>query len=526
MIKCALISVSDKSGIVDLATALAQKGIKILSTGGTAAALREAGLNVFDVSEATGFPEILDGRVKTLHPTIHAGILARRDHASDHETLKQQAIDLIDLVVVNLYPFRETLAGFRAGERTFSDCIEKIDIGGPTLLRAAAKNHPHVTVLVEPCDYPTIIESLENDQEISSAERRRLAAVAFTHVAAYDAAISNWLTRENGDTQPSLLSVAGRRVKTLRYGENPHQQAALYAWDIGSPGPGIATSRCLQGKELSYNNIHDASACLALAAEFSEPACVIVKHANPCGVACREHLAEAFQQARSCDPVSAFGGVVAFNRCLDSAAAEAVSSMFAEVVIAPEVTPQAREILSGKPDIRLLETGGLPHPGENDLMMKMVSGGFLLQDTDHGFIEPDDLSVVTQRAPSAAEKADLLVAWKVCKHVSSNAIVYVKNQATVGIGAGQMSRVDSARIAADKAQRATQEAGETIARTQGSVLASDAFFPFADGLAVAIEAGATAVIQPGGSKRDSEVIALANEAGLAMIFTGMRHFRH
>ncbi len=526
MIERALISVSDKSGIVDLATVLAQKGVEILSTGGTAIALREAGLDVVEVSETTGFPEILGGRVKTLHPTIHAGILARRDCRDDHEALKQHSINPIDLVVVNLYPFRETLAGLRSGNRIMTDCIEMIDIGGPTLLRAAAKNYQHVTVLVEPGDYSTVIKNLNTNQEVPLAERCRLAAVAFAHVAAYDAAISSWLTRENGDTKPPRLSLSGRRVKALRYGENPHQQAALYAWDTGSPGPGIATSRCLQGRELSYNNIHDAHACLTLAAEFSEPACVIVKHANPCGVACRESLAEAFQQARSCDPVSAFGGVIAFNRCLDSAAAEAVSSMFAEVVIAPEITSQAQEILAKKPDIRLLETDGLPDASANDFMIKMVSGGFLLQDTDDGAIGPDDLSVVTQRAPNAAEQVDLLVAWKVCKHVSSNAIVYVKNQTTVGIGAGQMSRVDSARIAADKAQRAGQEAGETTARTQGSVLASDAFFPFADGLEVAIEAGATAVIQPGGSKRDSEVIALANEAGLAMVFTGMRHFRH
>ncbi len=526
MIRRALISVSDKSGVVDLATALARKGIEIVSTGGTAITLREAGLAVVEVSEATGFPEILGGRVKTLHPTIHAGILARRDHQDDCETLEHHAIGPIDLVVVNLYPFRETLTGFRAGNHHFSDCIDMIDIGGPALLRAAAKNHQHVAVLAEPDDYQTVIESLDNDEEISAALRRQLAAVAFSHVAAYDAAISNWLTREAGSSKPPHLSLAGRRVKTLRYGENPHQQAALYAWDFGSTGPGIATSRCLQGKELSYNNIHDASACLALAAEFSKPACVIVKHANPCGVACRENGAEAFQQARSCDPVSAFGGVIAFNCCLEPPAAEAISTIFAELVIAPEITEQAREILAQKPALRVLETGGLPDPGENDIMMKVVSGGFLLQDTDHGVIEPDDLSVVTQRAPSSSELADLLMAWKICKHVSSNAIVYVKDQMTIGIGAGQMSRIDSVRIAADKARQAGQEAGETTARTQGAVLASDAFFPFADGLAAAIEAGITAVIQPGGSKRDSEVIALANEAGIAMVFTGMRHFRH
>ncbi|WP_287760866.1 bifunctional phosphoribosylaminoimidazolecarboxamide formyltransferase/IMP cyclohydrolase [Acidiphilium sp.] len=507
-IRRALISVSDKAGLVELGRALAAAGVEILSTGGSARALREAGIAVVEVADYTGVPEMLDGRVKTLVPKIHGGLLGRRDLPEHLAQMQRHDIPPIDLLAVNLYPFEETVAK----GSDFETCVENIDIGGPALIRAAAKNHDSVAVLTSPAQYDDLIAALAAGGT-TLEQRRRLAAAAYARTAAYDAAISAWFAQQTGEIFPAHLALAGARQQMLRYGENPHQSAAFYR--TGNR-PGVATARQLQGKELSYNNINDTDAAFECVAEFDRPAVVIVKHANPCGVALGADLAEAWDRALDCDPVSAFGGIIAVNRPLDVAAAEKMASIFSEVIIAPDAAPDAVELLARKKNLRLLLTGGLPDPAEPGLAWRSVAGGFLAQTRDAGRIGRDDLKVVTQRAPTNAEFADLLFAFRVAKHVKSNAIIYAKAGATTGIGAGQMSRVDSSRIAA-------QKGGEKI---PGSVVASDAFFPFADGLVAAIEAGATAVIQPGGSIRDNEVIEAADAAGIAMVFTGMRHFRH
>jgi phosphoribosylaminoimidazolecarboxamide formyltransferase/IMP cyclohydrolase len=520
-IRRALISVSDKSGLVDFARFLHGCGVEILSTGGTAQAMRDADIPVIEVGDHTGFPEILDGRVKTLHPKVHGGILGKRSDPAHLATMEEHDIDPIDLIVVNLYPFEATVA---AGA-DYDTCVENIDIGGPAMIRSAAKNHDGVTIVTDAEDYDAVIEDMKaNDGATSPALRRRLAGTAYARTAAYDAAIGRWFAEQNDDAFPRRFSVSGTRVQSLRYGENPHQKAAFYA--TGNDRPGVATATQIQGKELSYNNLNDTDAAFELAAEFGTPAMAIIKHANPCGVALGDTLADAYAKALKCDPVSAFGGIIAVNRPMDAAAAEAMKDIFLEVVIAPEVTAEAREIFAAKKNLRVLETGGMPDPAAPGLTTKLLSGGFLLQDRDSGRIGKDDLKIVTRREPSDREIADMLFAFAVCKHVKSNAIVYAKDGATVGIGAGQMSRVDSSRIAARKSEDAAEAAGETDALVKGSVVASDAFFPFADGLLAAADAGATAVIQPGGSIRDEEVIAAADEASLAMVFTGMRHFRH
>ena len=522
----ALVSVSDKTGLAPFAAALEKHGVAILSTGGTARALRAAGIAVTDVSAHTGFPEVMDGRVKTLHPMIHGGILARRSDPDDRAALRAHGIAGIDLVAVNLYPFAETV---RRGADVEA-CVEQIDVGGPALIRAAAKNHADVAVVVRPEDYAAVTDDMAAlNGATSGALRRRLAATAFAQTAAYDAAIACWFADAAGDPLPAHFVLGGARRAVLRYGENPHQAAALYGDPLAPPG--IAQARRLQGKALSYNNLADADAALALVREFARPAAAIVKHANPCGVGLDRTLAVAYGKARACDPVSAFGGVVAVNRPLDGATARAVVGIFTEVAVAPEADAAARAVLAGKPALRVLLTGpptGLltgPVGGGRGRAVHALSGGFLVQARDEGGT-PDALETVTRRAPTARERADLLFAFAVCKHVKSNAIVYARDGATVGIGAGQASRVDASRIAAWKAAEAAQAAGEARSRAKGAVVASDAFFPFADGLRAAAEAGATAVIQPGGSKRDAEVIAAADEAGLAMVFTGRRHFRH
>ncbi len=523
-IRRALISVSDKSGLVELGRFLASRGIEILSTGGTARALADAGIAVTEVSDYTGFPEMMDGRVKTLHPKVHGGILARRGNAGDEAAMGRHDIAAIDLVVVNLYPFEETVAK----GADFDTCVENIDIGGPTLIRAAAKNHAAVTVVVDPEDYQPVMEDMAvNNGATGVALRKRLAATAYARTAAYDAAVSEWFAAQTGDRFPRRVAFAGRLAQSMRYGENPHQGAAFYrAVGAGAARPGVASARQLQGKELSYNNLNDTDAAFELVAEFEAPAVAIIKHANPCGVAAGTSLADAYPRALACDPVSAFGGIVAVNRPLDAATAELIAKLFAEVVIAPGIDEDARKVLATKKNLRVLETGAMPDPAAAALAWRQLSGGFLLQDRDSGRIQAVDLKVVTRRAPTEAETADLLFAFTVCKHVKSNAIVYAKSGATVGIGAGQMSRVNSSRIAARKAEDAAKAAGASEPATRGSAVASDAFFPFADGLEAAVAAGATAVIQPGGSVRDDEVIAAADKAGIAMVFTGMRHFRH
>jgi phosphoribosylaminoimidazolecarboxamide formyltransferase / IMP cyclohydrolase len=520
-IRRALISVSDKTGLGDLAAALGRAGVSVISTGGTAAALRGMGLTVTEVAEVTGFPEIMDGRVKTLHPGVHAGLLARRGDADHDAALAAHGIAPIDLLVVNLYPFEATVA---AGASP-ADCIETIDIGGPAMLRAAAKNHDGVAVLTDPADYAELIAALAAGGT-TAALRRRLAATAFARTAAYDAAVSGWMAAQAGEESPRRRAFAGGLAQTLRYGENPHQRAAFYVG--GAPRPGVATARQVQGKALSYNNIADTDAAFEAVAELpaDRPACVIVKHANPCGAALGDTLAEAYARAHDCDPVSAFGGIVAVNRPLDATTAQAIAAIFTEVVIAPGADDAARAAFAAKPNLRLLLTEGLPDPAAPGLAFRQVAGGFLVQDRDAGRIGPDDLRVVTERAPTEAELADLLFARAVAKHVKSNAIVYAKGGATVGIGAGQMSRVDATRIAARKARDMAETLGLAEPPTVGSAVASDAFFPFPDGLLAAAGAGATAVIQPGGSVRDAEVIAAADSAGLAMVFTGQRHFRH
>lgn len=524
-IQRALISVADKVGVVDFAKFLSDRGVEILSTGGSAARLEEAGMRVKEVSAHTGFPEIMGGRVKTLHPRIHGGLLGRRDNPGDIEAMADYGIVPIDLMVANLYPFEETVAG--GGD--FDTCVENIDIGGPAMIRAAAKNHAFVTVVTSPDDYDLVMDEMtERDGAVSAEVRRRLAAVAFARTAAYDAAIANWLSRYVGEEFPLRVGLAGKRALSLRYGENPHQRAALYI--TPNQRPGVARATQLQGKELSYNNINDTDAAYELVAEFDPefdgPAVAIIKHANPSGVAVGDSLAEAYFKALSCDPVSAFGGIVAANLMVDAATAQAIAELFCEVVIAPDFSADARQILSAKKNLRLLVAGGLPDPLAGGIQIKSVAGGFLAQSRDGARIGVDDLDVVSARKPTRTEVDDLLFAFRVAKHVKSNAIVYAKNGATVGVGAGQMSRVDSARIAALKATEMGDRENETQPRTKGSVVASDAFFPFADGLLAAVEAGATAVIQPGGSVRDQEVIQAADDAGLAMVFTGIRHFRH
>ncbi|MGB5181682.1 MAG: bifunctional phosphoribosylaminoimidazolecarboxamide formyltransferase/IMP cyclohydrolase [Xanthobacteraceae bacterium] len=520
----ALVSVSDKSGVVDFARALAGFGIELISTGGTRKILGDAGLKVLDVSELTGFPEMMDGRVKTLHPAVHGGLLARRGNSEHVEAMRAHKIRPIDIVVVNLYPFEATVAG--GGD--FAACIENIDIGGPAMIRAAAKNHDDVAVLVDASDYAALIEELErHNGSTSLALRRRLAAKAYARTAAYDAAIANWFAGAIKEFAPDYRAFGGRLVEALRYGENPHQSAAFYR--TPEPRFGVATGRQVQGKQLSYNNINDTDAAYECVAEFDPAraaACAIIKHANPCGVAQAESLVDAYRRAFACDRTSAFGGIVALNRTLDAEAARAITEIFTEVIIAPDATEEAIALVAAKKNLRLLLAGGLPDPRAAGLTAKTVAGGLLVQTRDNAVVDDMDLRPVTRRAPTNAELRDLGFAFRVAKHVKSNTIVYAKDLATVGIGAGQMSRVDAARIAARKAQDAAREAGLKEPATKGSVVASDAFFPFADGLLVAIEAGATAVIQPGGSMRDDEVIAAADAHGIAMVFTGTRHFRH
>jgi phosphoribosylaminoimidazolecarboxamide formyltransferase / IMP cyclohydrolase len=520
----ALISVSDKSGLAEFARALAGHGIALISTGGTAKALAAAGLAARDVADLTGFPEMLDGRVKTLHPKVHGGLLAIRDDPDHAAAMQAHGIDPIDLLVVNLYPFEETAAR-GAG---FDDCIETIDIGGPAMIRAAAKNHADVAVVVDPQDYQLVLDELSaHGGATSLALRRKLAAKAYARTAAYDAAISNWFAQTLGGAAPAYRAFGGRLAEALRYGENPHQSAAFYR--TPEQRFGVATARQLQGKQLSYNNINDTDAAYECAAEFDPAraaACVIVKHANPCGVAEAETMLEAYRKALACDPTSAFGGIVALNRTLDAEAARAITEIFTEVIIAPGASEEAIGIVGAKKNLRLLLAEGLPDPRAPGFTFKSVAGGLLVQSRDNAVVDDMALKVVTRRAPTNAELADLQFAFRVAKHVKSNTIVYAKDRATVGIGAGQMSRVDAARIAARKAQDAAREAGLAAPLTMGSVAASDAFFPFADGLLVAIEAGATAVIQPGGSVRDDEVIKAADDHGVAMVFTGVRHFRH
>jgi phosphoribosylaminoimidazolecarboxamide formyltransferase / IMP cyclohydrolase len=520
----ALLSVSDKSGLVPFAQALASHGVELVSTGGTADALRGAGLKVVDVSALTGFPEMMNGRVKTLHPRVHGGLLAIRGNADHRASMQAHGIQPIDLLVVSLYPFEETVAQ-GAG---FDDCIENIDIGGPAMIRAAAKNHADVAVVVEAADYDRVLGALKTQAGATTLElRKQLAAKAYALTAAYDAAISHWFAQQLGDTAPAFRTVGGRLLGALRYGENPHQSAAFYR--TSEQRFGVATARQVQGKQLSYNNINDTDAAYECIAEFDSartPAVVIVKHANPCGVAEGASLLEAYRKALACDPTSAFGGIVALNRPLDAKAARAITEIFTEVIIAPDASTEAIAIVGAKKSLRLLLTGGVPDPRAAGLTAKTVAGGLLVQSRDNAVVDDLMLKVATKRAPSEAELRDLRFAFRVAKHVKSNTIVYAKDLATVGIGAGQMSRVDSARIAARKAEDAAREAQLSAPLTKGSVVASDAFFPFADGLLVAIEAGATAVIQPGGSVRDDEVIAAADDHGIAMVLTGTRHFRH
>ena len=515
----ALISVSDKAGLIPLAQALAAHGVEILSTGGSARALRDAGIPVKEVAEHTGFPEILDGRVKTLVPQIHGGILGRRDLPEHRAQMAAHGIAPIDLVVVNLYPFEATAAR----GAPYDECVENIDIGGPALIRAAAKNHAFVAVLTEPAQYEALLAELTDHRGTTLALRRRLAFEAYASTAAYDAAITGWFARQADAEFPPRFGFAGRLRQTLRYGENPHQQAAFYVTD---PRPGVATATQVQGKELSYNNLNDTDAAFECVAEFAAPTVAIIKHANPCGVASATTLSEAWDLAFRCDPVSPFGGIIAVNRTLDAASAEKITRILTEVIIAPDADDAAKAVLARKKNLRLLLTGALPDPAEASLIFRRLSGGFLVQTRDAGRITRAALQVVTRRAPTEAELDDMIFAFRVCKHVKSNAIVYAKSGATVGIGAGQPSRVDSARIAAWKAAEAAKAAGLPEPLTHGSVVASDAFFPFADGLEAAIAAGATAVIQPGGSMRDADVIAAADAAGIAMVFTRMRHFRH
>ncbi|HUL86850.1 MAG TPA: bifunctional phosphoribosylaminoimidazolecarboxamide formyltransferase/IMP cyclohydrolase [Pseudolabrys sp.] len=520
----ALLSVSDKAGLIAFASELARYGVELVSTGGTAKALNDAGLKVIDVAELTGSPEMMDGRVKTLHPKVHGGLLAIRGNKEHVAAMEKHHIKPIDLLVVNLYPFEATVAK----GASFDDCVENIDIGGPAMIRAAAKNHGDVTVVVEPADYDKVLgEMAQHGGMVSMELRKKLAAKAYARTAAYDAAISNWFAETLHDEAPDYRAFGGRLVEALRYGENPHQSAAFYR----SPRQrfGVVTARQLQGKQLSYNNINDTDAAYECVAEFDprrSAACVIVKHANPCGVAEANTLLDAYRKALACDSTSAFGGIVALNRKLDAEAAKAITEIFTEVIIAPEATEEAIKIVAAKKNLRLLVAGGLPDPRATGLTVKSVAGGLLVQSRDNAVVDEMQLKAVTKRAPTTGEIADLRFAFRVAKHVKSNTIVYAKDLATVGIGAGQMSRIDAARIAARKAEDAAKELKLPAPLTKGSVVASDAFFPFPDGLLVAIEAGATAVIQPGGSINDQKVIDAADAHNIAMVFTGTRHFRH
>jgi phosphoribosylaminoimidazolecarboxamide formyltransferase/IMP cyclohydrolase len=520
----ALLSVSDKTGLIDFGRALSDRSVELLSTGGSAKALRDAGLEVRDVADVTGFPEMMDGRVKTLHPVVHGGLLARRDLSGHRDAMVEHGIGPIDLLVVNLYPFEETVAK----GADFDTCIENIDIGGPAMIRSAAKNHAFVTVVTDVEDYSAVLDALDtNDGQTTLALRQRLAQTAYARTAAYDTAVSTWMAGAVDVDQPRRRSFAGTFRQTMRYGENSHQAAAFYT--DGTSRPGVATAVQHQGKELSYNNINDTDAAFELVAEFDPadgPAVAIIKHANPCGVARGATLKEAYTNAFDCDRTSAFGGIVALNQPLDEETAKAIVEIFTEVVIAPGASDAAKAVFAAKKNLRLLTTDDLPDVKAPITAYRQVAGGMLVQDKDTGCVGMDDLKVVTKRTPTDAQMADLLFAWKVAKHVKSNAIVYVKDKATVGVGAGQMSRLDSALIAAKKAERMAEAMGLPRPLTVGSAVASDAFFPFADGLMEAAAAGATCVIQPGGSMRDDEVIAAADDAGIAMVFTGMRHFRH
>ena len=523
-VRRALISLSDKSGLEDLAAGLARHKVEIVSTGGTAAKLRDAGAAVRDISDLTGFPEMMDGRVKTLHPKVHGGLLAVRDNPEHAAAMEQHEIAPIDLVVVNLYPFLNTLMS--GADR--DTIIENIDIGGPSMVRSAAKNHAHVAIVTDPADYPVLLEQLDGNGGTTLEFRKKLAAKAYALTAAYDSTISQWFAfADQGERWPETWTQSSKLKMPLRYGENPHQQAALYI-PVGPHANGVTQAEQVQGKELSYNNLNDANAALELVAEFrdADPTVVIVKHANPCGVATRTTLIDAWREALACDSVSAFGGIVATNRPLDAETADAIIEIFTEVVVAPDADEQTKAIFARKKNLRLLLTGGLPDPRRPGQTMAVITGGLLVQDRDNGMITRDELKCVTRRQPTEQEVRDCLFAWTIAKHVKSNAIVYAKDGATAGIGAGQMNRRDSARIAAIRAAEAAEANGWSEPRTVGSAVASDAFFPFADGLLAAVEAGATAVIQPGGSIRDEDVIAAADEAGIAMLFTGMRHFRH
>ncbi len=518
-IRRALLSVSDKTGLVELGQGLASQSVELVSTGGTARALRDAGLEVRDISDLTGFPEMMDGRVKTLHPKVHGGLLAVRGNAEHEAAAQAHDIGMIDLVVVNLYPFAQTVTRGAARD----EVIENIDIGGPSMVRSAAKNHESVAIVTDPADYALVAKGSTNLDE-----RKKFAAKAFALTAQYDATIAAWFAfADQGEMFPATVAIPVRRAQELRYGENPHQRAALYI-PAGPATPGVAQAEQVQGKELSYNNYNDADAALELVAEFKDgpPTVVIVKHANPCGVASADSLVDAYRAAFACDTVSAFGGIIACNRPLDGPTAEAISEIFTEVVVAPGADEAARAVFARKKNLRLLLTGEFADPRRPGMTIKSIAGGMLLQSRDGGTVTREQLRVVTQRQPTPQELDDCLFAWTVAKHVKSNAIVYAKDGATAGVGAGQMNRLESARIAAWKAKDAAAKAGWPQPRTIGSAVASDAFFPFADGLLAAAEAGATAVIQPGGSVRDDEVIAAADEAGLAMVFTGMRHFRH
>jgi phosphoribosylaminoimidazolecarboxamide formyltransferase/IMP cyclohydrolase len=524
-VKRALISLSDKTGLEELAAGLARHGVEIVSTGGTAAKLRQAGSAVRDISDLTGSPEMMDGRVKTLHPKVHGGLLAVRDNPDHAAAMEQHEIAPIDLVVVNLYPFLSTVMS--GADR--DTVIENIDIGGPSMVRSAAKNHAFVAIVTDPADYAELLADLDaNDGATTLELRRRFAAKAYALTAEYDSTIAQWFAfADQGERWPAKWTLSSTLKMPLRYGENPHQSAALYL-PVGPAAQGVAQAEQVQGKELSYNNLNDANAALELVSEFREadPTVVIVKHANPCGVATRASLADAWAEALACDAVSAFGGIVATNRALDAATAEAISAIFTEVVVAPDADDEAKAIFARKKNLRLLLTGTLPDPARGGTSLALIAGGLLVQDRDNGFVRPEQLKIVTRRKPTDRELNDCLFAWTVAKHVKSNAIVYARDGVTAGIGAGQMNRRDSSRIAALRAREAAEANGWSEPRTVGSAVASDAFFPFADGLLAAAEAGATAVIQPGGSIRDDEVIAAADEAGLAMVFTGMRHFRH
>jgi phosphoribosylaminoimidazolecarboxamide formyltransferase/IMP cyclohydrolase len=523
-VRRALISLSDKSGLEELAAGLARHGVEIVSTGGTVARLREAGAEVRDISDLTGFPEMMDGRVKTLHPKVHGGLLGVRDNPEHAAAMEEHGIAPIDLVVVNLYPFLNTVMS--GADR--DTIIENIDIGGPSMVRSAAKNHAHVAIVTDPADYSALLSEVDEKGGTTLEFRKKLAAKAFALTAAYDSTISQWFAfADQTERWPETWTRASKLKMPLRYGENPHHQAALYL-PVGPAARGVAQASQVQGKELSYNNLNDANAALELVAEFRNgpPTVVIVKHANPCGVATRDSLLDAWKEALACDSVSAFGGIVATNRALDAATAEAITDIFTEVVVAPEADEDAKAIFAKKKNLRLLLTGELPDPARGGQTIAIIAGGILVQDRDNGVITRDQLKCVTKRQPTEQEVADCLFAWTVAKHVKSNAIVYAKDGVTAGIGAGQMNRRDSARIAAIRAREAAEANGWPEPRTVGSAVASDAFFPFADGLLAAVEAGATAVVQPGGSIRDEEVIAAADQAGIAMLFTGMRHFRH